>query len=228
MRFSSQSGTKFGFLQCLDMSQADTYYHSKICNKMTNFTVLRQKYYAIHLTLVTLCLSACSDPGLADLKDYVANVKAKTHPPIEQIPPYEHIPPHYYEVQDLRDPFIPLVAKIGPSGKATRGTGRRQGSKIKKCPNPNPNRVRTGLELVPLDALKMVGWLEEEGKLMALVMLKSDGTIHYINQHDFVGEHYGQVISLSTRQIEILEQIPDGKGCWKPEVIVIHLSTEKQ
>ncbi len=189
-------------------------------------SILPQKsYYAIYLLLITSFLSACSDPGLTDLEEYVAKVKAKTNPPIDQIPPYEHIPPHYYEVQDLRDPFIPLIEKSF-GAKMLENEGTNSKSTKKKCPNPNPNRVRVGLEAIPLDALKMVGWMEKEGKLMALIRIKGDGTIFYVKEYDYLGENYGKVISLSPRQIEVLEQIPDGRGCWKTEVSVISLSTE--
>ena len=192
---------------------------------MLKFISLPKCYSVVYLILIIL-LSACGDPGINDLREYVTTVKTNTNPPIDPIPPYEHIPPHYYEVQDLRDPFIPLIEKNLMAKKIGNDSTNSVGDLKKKCPNPNSNRVRVGLELVPLDALKMVGWLEEEGNLMALVMLKGDGTIHYISQSDHLGENYGKVISLSTRQIEILEQIPDGKGCWKEETTVIRLSAE--
>ena len=180
------------------------------------------------MVMITLFLSSCGDRDISDLEKYVAGVKAKPPRPIEQIPAYEHIPPHYYEVQDKRDPFIPLVAK---GGGGTKGPGNKgttdQGSKKTACPNPGSNRVRVGLELVPLDALQMVGWLEEEhGALGALVILKGDGTIHHVKQSDYIGDNYGKIINVSERKIEVLEQLSDGKGCWKPEITAIQLSAQ--
>jgi len=178
------------------------------------------------MVMITLFLSSCGDRDISDLEKYVAGVKAKPPRPIEQIPAYEHIPPHYYEVQDKRDPFIPLVAKGGGGTEGPEDDDTSSQEKI-ACPNPGSNRVRVGLELVPLDALQMVGWLEEEhGALGALVILKGDGTIHHVKQSDYIGDNYGKIINVSERKIEVLEQLPDGKGCWKPERTAIQLSAQ--
>lgn len=59
--------------------------------------------------LITILLSGCGDPGIKDLQDYVAEIKAIENPQVDKIPEYRHIPPYFYEVQDQRDPFMPLI-----------------------------------------------------------------------------------------------------------------------
>jgi len=66
-------------------------------------------YYISFISLISILLSSCSDTEMADLKKYVANIKAKENPHVDAIPEYRHIPPYFYEVQQQRDPFIPLI-----------------------------------------------------------------------------------------------------------------------
>jgi len=149
----------------------------------------------------------------------------EVNPPIDPIPEYKHVLNHYYEVQNLRDPFVILKSTGG------RARGPLLKEAVKKtsqgCPrNPNFNRVRVGLENMPLDALQMVGTLKVSGTLWALVVSKSDGTIYRLKQHDYIGDNFGKIVNISEEQIEILEQLPDGEGCWKQKITKIHLISQ--
>ncbi|EDN69822.1 Pilus assembly protein [Beggiatoa sp. PS] len=169
-----------------------------------------------------LVLSGCSDTSISDLERYVAKIKAKENPHVEAIPEIKQIPPYFYEVQHMRDPFKALeeaIARPSP-GSLSTGTRRKKGEKQKYCPPPNPNRVRVGLELISLDTIKMIGTLETNGILWALIQSK-EGTIYRLKKDDFLGEHHGKVIHISEQKIDILEQVPDDKGCWKPRITAI-------
>jgi len=71
------------------------------------------------------------------------------------------------------------------------------------------------LELIPLDALQMVGTLEVAGTLWVLIASKTDGSIYRVKQHDYIGVNYGKIINLTHGKIDVLEELPDEKGCWK-------------
>ncbi len=179
--------------------------------------------YILNLGLITILLSACGDPGMADLKKYVAEIKAKKNPHVEKMPEYRHIPPYFYEVQNLRDPFIALI-DTKKRGDISLGSESSPGGEKKACPSPQSHRIRVGLELMPLDALQLVGTLEIDGTLWALVKSTGDGTIYRVKQGDYLGENYGQIINISEQRIEVLEHMPDGKGCWKEEVASLSLA----
>lgn len=132
--------------------------------------------YILNLGLITILLSACGDPGMADLKKYVAEIKAKKNPHVEKMPEYRHIPPYFYEVQNLRDPFIALI-DTKKRGDISLGSESSPGGEKKACPSPQSHRIRVGLELMPLDALQLVGTLEIDGTLWALVKSTGDGAI---------------------------------------------------
>lgn len=187
--------------------------------------ILKYCYYIIYFGLFTLLLTACSDPGMADLEDYVNEIKKKENPNVESLPTIEQIPNYFYEVQNLRDPFEPLI----DNSRTTLLTLGESNQKKEACPSPeDSHRVKVGIELIPLDALQMVGTLETKDQqghptLWALVVAKSDGTIYRVKQGDYIGNSYGQIINISEEEIEVLEQVPDGEGCWKQNMVTINL-----
>ncbi len=190
---------------------------------------LHKKFRSVdlfYLGLITSLLSACSDPGIKDLEEYVAEIKAIENPQVDPIPESRHIPSFYYEVQNQRDPFIPLIDIDIRQPEIPGGLGENK-SDENPCPSrPDANRVRVGLEEMPLDALQMVGTMTKQGTLWALVASTSDGTLYEVKQNDYMGENYGQIINISEDQIDILELLPDGNGCWTQEVTTLRLATQ--
>jgi len=188
---------------------------------MTNIILIYQNCYRNVILSLVILLSACSDPGMADLEKTVKEIKAIKNPHVDPMPEYTHIPPYFYEPSG-HDPFIPFIDAKKPRSIDIDGTGK---SPEQGCPNrPNQNRIRVGLENLPLDALKMVGLLKMAGVKSALVVSKHDGTIYKVKQNDYVGDSYGQIINISEDEMEVLELHPDGKGCWKQEIIKIQSS----
>lgn len=181
-------------------------------------TIFQYQNYRNMIFSVAILLSACSNPGMDDLEKTVREIKAIKNPHVDPIPEYRHIPPYFYEPSG-RDPFIPFVDAKKPRSVDFEDTGI---SPEQGCPNrPDQNRIRVGLENMPLDALKMVGLLKMVGIKWALVVSKNDGTIYRVKQNDYMGENYGQIINISEDEMEILELHPDGKGCWKQKIIKI-------
>ena len=181
----------------------------------------KPRILSLFIILTITLLSACVEKDMTDLKRYVAKIKAQKNPPIEPIPEYKHIPNYYYNVHKLRDPFIPFIQK-GGERKDIIIRGNESGTSTRNCPKkPNFNRVQVGLELIPLDALEMVGTLEVADTLWVLVASKTDGAIYQVKQHDYIGINYGKIINLTHTQIDVLEQLPDKKGCWTTKTTTI-------
>lgn len=177
------------------------------------------KVYVI--LLILLSSSACSERSMIDLEEYVAKIKARENPHVDAIPEIKHIPPYFYEVQHMRDPFIPLI----DTQRQRDITLTIENSSTKEgCPQlEDATRVRVGLELIPLDALQMVGTLNINSILWGLVVSKSEGTIYRVKQGDYLGENYGKIISISEDEIEVEEQVPDKEGCWTIQQAMIRL-----
>ncbi|HEW98179.1 MAG: hypothetical protein DRR16_30525 [Candidatus Parabeggiatoa sp. nov. 3] len=192
---------------------------------MTNFRQPKYRYrFGFYSLLITLFLSACGDRSMRDLKKELAKIEARENPHVDAMPDIKQINPYFYEVQHLRDPFIPLKDNTqGPNPINIPKTTTRGKDGKEPCPTPDSNRVRVGIELMPLDALQMVGTLEANKTLWALVISKSEGTIYHVKQGDYMGQYYGKIINVSETEIDVLEQIPDGEGCWKDKISTIQL-----
>ncbi len=125
----------------------------------------------------------------------------------------------------MRDPFIMDALPTGNDGDIIDPI--RENFISPDCPQrPDQHRVRVGLELMPLDSLRMIGTLEEENKknntLWALV-LASDGTVYRIQQGEFIGQNSGKIINIEEHKMELQELLPKKEGCWTETVTTLEL-----
>lgn len=152
--------------------------------------------------LLTLALAGCGE-DMSDLGQFVAKAKSAAPRRIEPLP---EIRPHEtfkYEAAHLRDPFEKILFhRAGPSKKKeVAGSG----------PKPDLNRPKEALEAYPLDALRMVGTLEQDATQWALIRA-SDGAIHRVTTGNHMGQNYGKIIRISETEVELMEIVPDGLG----------------
>lgn len=148
--------------------------------------------------LLGLTLAACSGGGMDDLQQFVAESGKGLHgrvPPLPEVKPYE---PFTYDAADLPDPFKPR--KLQP----TKGGGGLQ---------PNFNRPKEALEAYPLDALKMVGTLQQKNVHYALVKTP-DNNVYRVKIGNYVGQNFGIVTDVSDSEIKLTELIQDSAGEW--------------
>lgn len=184
---------------------------------------LMRKNYRYSATMMLLLLSACSGGSISDLEAYVDKINARRNNDVPQLPEFKHIPSFFYEVEHMPDPFMPLLETMGPLGSG-RTIERKNTETKQECPHPDPYRVQVGLELLPLDAMQMVGTLEDHsGTLWGLVISRSDGTIHRVKTGGRIGKNFGRIIGIYESKIEILEMLPDGSGCWNEEITSLAL-----
>jgi len=195
------------------------------------------KFKLISVTLFALLLTACGG-NMDDLKAEVERIKARRNNQVDPIPTFVVVPKFFYptDVERLRDPFKSFLEETTDNARNKIATESLQ----MNCPHPDIYRVRTGLEKMPLDALQMVGVLEnqEENKPVSvestaekpaetvtpppkavvefwgLVASKSDGTIYRVKVGDYLGDKDGKIINITENQIEVVELHPDGSGCW--------------
>jgi len=73
------------------------------------------------------------------------------------------------------------------------------------------DRPREPLESYPLDSLRMVGSLEQEGVRFALVRTP-DRTVQSVREGNYVGENFGRIVEVSPQKIRLLEVVPDAFG----------------
>ena len=168
-------------------------------------------------TMVMLALLAglggCEQDN-QDLRDYIKEVKSQPAgaiPPIPVIPPYD---PFVYP-EHLRDPFDSSIVApdLMPIPKSTSGI------------QIDRNRPKEYLESFPLDALRMVGTLKQQGSLWALLKTP-DGTIQRVRVGNYAGQNYGRITRITETKVELTEIVPDGFGGYKERPAAIALSNQ--
>jgi type IV pilus assembly protein PilP len=149
-------------------------------------------------------LTACGDnDDIADLRSYVAEVKARQKSSVEPLPEIKTVEPYVFNPEDLHDPFV-QVEKAQPIEDVKAESGIR----------PDTTRPREELESYDLDALRMVGTVYRADALWALVKA-GDGTIHRVKTGNYMGRNFGKILRVKEDQIELLEIIPDTPGTWR-------------
>ena len=154
------------------------------------------------LALAVVLLTGCYD-DISDLQAYTRKVRMSAVPqpePMPEIPEFRHIP---YTASRLRSPFV------APKPEAIQNNL----AQVQDCLAPDPSRRRQPLEKYPLDVLKMRGTLGIDGSLWALVEA-SDGSLYRVREGNYMGLYHGRIVRVTEQQIELVELIPDGTGCW--------------
>ncbi len=159
------------------------------------------------LALIVLgsLLAACANNDMSDLQRYVEEVKAR--PPSGISPPPEpiEVETYLYVAGDRRDPFTPDKADT-----------QEVETVVDSGIQPDLNRRKEELEFFPLDSLRMVGTLEQDGQTWALVKTK-EGTIHRVTKGNHMGCNYGRIIEITEDKIKLVELVKIGFGYQEQE-----------
>lgn len=166
------------------------------------------------LIVTVLLLSACARQDMNDLRDFVAEVKAREPGPLPPLPELRQVEPFLFVSGGRRDPFRPQQAIVeAPTTKPTSG------------PMPDFNRRKEELESYPLDTLRMVGTLEQKGAVWGLVQTQ-DGTIHRVKTGNYMGLNHGRIVRISENKIELSELLQDGAGGYVENAAALSLGQE--
>ena len=156
------------------------------------------RWRVLPVVMAALWLSACGGESHQDLRAWMAEqgkgARGKLDP-LPQIKPYE---PFAYNAFDLPDPFKPR--KIEP----TKGASKLA---------PDLTRRKEPLEAFPLESLTMVGTLEKNKAVYALVRTP-ERDVYQIRAGNYVGQNYGVVTGIVENEVKLRELVQDGAGDW--------------
>jgi type IV pilus assembly protein PilP len=150
--------------------------------------------------VLSLGLLACGGENVSDLQTYVQDVKTRKKGRVEPLPEVKTYAAYSYDESKLRDPFTPVQRKVS----RLRSNNGLQ---------PNFKREREVLEQFPLDTLKMVGSLEQNGERWALIK-SQDGTLYRAKRGRYMGQDNGKILQITESKIVLQEIVPDGLGGW--------------
>jgi type IV pilus assembly protein PilP len=162
---------------------------------------------ALATVVASLVVAACGGESHQDLRAWMAeqgkNAKGRLEP-LPQIKPYE---PFAYNAYDLPDPFKPR--KIEPA----KGTSKLA---------PDLARRREPLEAYPLESLSMVGTLEKNKGMFALVRTP-EKDIYQVRPGNYMGQNFGVVTNITDSEIKLKELVQDGSGDWSERSSTLNL-----
>lgn len=163
-------------------------------------------------SLVSLALAGCGSGNMTDLEEYVQQVNRREPAPIEALPEIKAIDTFVFEPADRRDPFV-MAGQVSDTSPSVSTSGIA----------PNPLRRKEELERFALDALKMVGTLEQDDARWGLVRT-ADGTLYRVRVGNYVGTNNGQITRITDDGIELTEIVSDGTNEWRERQAAIALS----
>ena len=152
---------------------------------------------------VTVSLGACTKP-FSEVQSYVDTTLKIEPPMLEAIPPIKIFPIREYPIGGLRDPFATDSQLL---------TEEKQAQIDADDPDcPDLTRIAAELEGYPLDALDMVGTMGQGTNYYGLVK-DPEGLVHRVQVNNYMGQSYGQILSIAEDKIELEERVKDGSGC---------------
>lgn len=160
-----------------------------------------------------LAVAGCGDRHLDEVKKFVKDsdkLPPGRIPPLPEVKPYEAFS---YDAYDLVDPFKPR--KIVPP-KAVAGAGGIQ---------PDFNRRKEPLEAYPLENLKMVGTLQQQ-KVMHALIKTPDNNLFRVRPGNYMGQNFGRIVAISDTTIALKEIVQDSTGSWEEKDQALQLLDE--
>jgi type IV pilus assembly protein PilP len=167
------------------------------------------RWLCVGVTLMGL--AGCdSSNEFDDLKQFMAEVRARPVGTIEPMPKFRPYEAFTYAAASLRSPFQPPV-KIDL-------VNRPKGSHLVQ---PDPTRVKQFLEGFNIDSFEMVGTLSNESGTFAL--LRGAGGVHRVKVGDYLGRNDGRITAITDSAVQVMEIVPDGEGAWLERPLSISL-----
>jgi type IV pilus assembly protein PilP len=151
-----------------------------------------------------IALAGCSSAD-SDLQQFIQQTQAQPGGHVEPLPEVKPYETYVYDDQGLRSPFVP--------SQATGFASVRRDTK----------RPREFLEQFSLDTLTMVGSLNMEGTMYALVQTK-DGIVHRVTVGNYLGQNDGRITDITPSKIDLAEIVPDGLGGYMKRPAALSLS----
>ncbi len=173
---------------------------------------MNNKLFLVAGCVASLFLGGCGGFNEnSDLVDYIEETKRRPAGQIDPLPPFVPYQSFSYSAMTLRAPFDPPVDEV-----QQMVVGKRTGVK------PDLNREKEYLEEFNIAGLSMVGTLERNGVLWALID-DGAGGIHRVAKGNYLGKNHGSIVAASGRQLDVVEIVPDGVGGWveRPQVLQI-------
>ncbi len=159
-----------------------------------------RKIFLLVLSVVALTMmTACNQNDYSDLETFIHGSGDGLQGRIDPLP---EVRPHQfftYQAFDIPSPFVPR--KNDQAQNITSGI------------QPDLNRHKEVLESYPLESLSMVGSLQQQEIIFALIK-SPDGTLHRVKTGNHLGQNFGKINKISEAEVKVSEIVQDGVNEW--------------
>jgi type IV pilus assembly protein PilP len=153
------------------------------------------------LLVLTICLMvfACSEVDYSDLDTFINNSGNGLRGQVDPLPEVKQYRFFTYKAFDISNPFVPRR--------------NEQAQNVGNGIQPDLNRRKEVLETFPLESLAMVGSLEKDEAIFALIK-SPEGTLHRVKAGNYLGQDFGKINEISESEVQVIEVVQDGVNEW--------------
>jgi len=167
---------------------------------------------AASMLLGAVVLSGCAGDPNQEVKQWMDEQAKTMKGKVDPLPLVKPYVPFAYNAFDLPDPFKPR--KIEPA----RGTSKLA---------PDLNRRKEPLEAYPIESLRMVGTLQQQNTIYALVRT-NDKNVYQVRTGNYLGQNFGIITGISEGEIRLRELVQDSSGDWTERQSRLLLDDQEQ
>ena len=170
------------------------------------------------LSVSMLLLSGCFADDQEDLRSWMQLERNSIRPDVKPLPEPTKFVPYSYEGERYVEPFssekLASILKSGQTLPAEKSA----------LIEPELNRRKQPLEAFPLDTMVMVGSLNREGKLIALLRVGS--LLYQVIPGNYLGQNFGKILRIEENQVILREIVQDAAGEWIERPAALQLQEE--
>jgi type IV pilus assembly protein PilP len=165
--------------------------------------------------VAVVSLSGCTSSGQDELQAWMQSERNSIKPSVQPIPAPTKFEPQAYLGERMAPPFS--------SEKLTSVLRGSQSAPVVNAAliEPELNRRKQPLEAYPLDTMSMVGSLNREGQLVALVRV--DSLLYQVRAGNYLGQNYGRVNRITETEVILREIVQDSSGEWTERPAALQL-----
>ncbi|MEK7779421.1 MAG: pilus assembly protein PilP [Pseudomonadota bacterium] len=160
--------------------------------------MMRTVFLLLLLIIVTM-MTACSSADYSDLESFVNDSSSDLQGKIDPLPEVKLHKSFIYQAFDIFDPFVPRAN--GQTQNASNGI------------SPDLNRQKEILESYPLESLSLVGSLQQNSMVFALIK-SPDGILHRVKKGNHLGHNFGKIEAISEMEVSLKEIVQNGTTEW--------------
>jgi len=170
--------------------------------------MIRNLLLLVWLMSSLIVMTACSQNDYSDLEAFIGGSGNGLQGQIDSLPevkPYQYFT---YQAFDIASPFVPRK--------------NDQAQSMISGIQPDLNRHKEVLESYPLESLSMVGSLQQNNVIFALIK-SPDGTLHRVKIGNHLGQNFGRINHISESEVKLLEIVQDGVNDWTERISALML-----